>query len=143
MKRIAYILILLSLIACKSGYKRAKFDYNQSEKQIWIDSYKYEVFYGCIKEGIGNDSLRIILDNKDLFNKNSDMPFPTIDEARVHGKEIIMNMPKAYIKIDNDQEDLKHKNFISYNCLVYYASRDLDSIAKAEYKKYLKERNQD
>jgi len=117
--------------------KREKFSYNLDKKQSWISGYKYEVFYGCIKEGIGNDSLRIILEKKDLFNQNSDIDFPTIDKARALGSEVIKKMPKAYIKIDKGEEYLKQKNFISHNCLVYYASKELDSIANVEYEESL------
>ena len=120
-------------VSCKTQ-QRDKFSYQPDEKQAWINAYKYEVFYGCIKEGIGNDSLRIILRKKDLFSPYSDMDFSTIDDARKRGKQIIEKMPDAYIKIDKGEEHLKEKNFISNTCLMYYASRELDSIAKSKYK---------
>ena len=47
-------------------------------------------------------------------------------------------MPVPYIKIEVGNEYLKNKNFISYNCLNYYASKELDSIANIEYEKMLK-----
>ncbi|MGV9002662.1 hypothetical protein [Flavobacterium sp.] len=132
-----FIFIVLVFASCKN-YNRDCFSYDESIKESWINSYKYEVCYGCLKEGIGNDSLRIILKKKDLFNKNLEIDFSTIDNARSIGKNIIINMPKPFIKIDEEQNDLKEKNFISYNCLKYYASKELDSIAKFEYEKYLK-----
>ena len=46
-------------------------------------------------------------------------------------------MPQHFVKIDNDEEYLNSKNFISYSCLNYYASRELDSIAKSAYKSHL------
>lgn len=53
MKFLLITVIILIFSSCSyNSYKREKFTYNQEEKQIWIDSYKYEVFYGCIKEGI-------------------------------------------------------------------------------------------
>ncbi|HEU4496967.1 MAG TPA: hypothetical protein VFR70_07940 [Flavobacterium sp.] len=121
-------------ISCKAQHKD-KFSYKINEKQSWINAYKYEVFYGCIREGIGNDSLRIILQRKDLFNPYCDMDFSIIDDARKRGKQIIEKMPDAYIKIDKGEEHLKEKNFILNTCLMYYASRELDSIANAVYKK--------
>ena len=125
----------LFIFSCDS-YKKEKFTYNEQQKEIWINSYKYEVFYGCIEEGIGNDSLRIILKNKDLFNKNSEVDFIVTNQARAYGKRIIEQMPSAGIKIDKGEEHLKDKNFISYNCLLYYSSRELDSIAKKAYIEY-------
>lgn len=130
---ILFFFIVVMTISCKTA-PRNKFSYKLDEKQSWINAYKYEAFYGCIKEGIGNDSLRIILEKKDLFNLNSDMDFSTIDNARKLGKKIIKNMPNAYIKIDKGEEHLKDKNFISNTCLMYYASRELDSVAESEYK---------
>lgn len=129
------ILICLTFISCSSN-KRDSFEYNEkSERKIWINSFKYEAFYGCIKEGIKNDSLRIILKNKDLFNKSLEIELNKIDYARFLGKQIIYKLPKPYIKINNNDQN---KNFISFNCLKYYASRELDSIAILEYKKHLK-----
>jgi len=122
-------------ISCNT-YKRESFTYNENEKQLWINSYKYEAFYGCINQGLENDSLKIILKRKDLFNPNLNLEFSTIDLARESGKNIILQLPKPYIKIDAGEENLKNKNYISYTCLKYYASRELDSIAQEEYKKY-------
>ena len=41
-------------------------------------------------------------------------------------------MPKPYIKVDNET---KEKNFISFECLKYYSSKELDKIANDEYNK--------
>ncbi|UPQ80063.1 hypothetical protein M0M57_04325 [Flavobacterium azooxidireducens] len=130
-----YNVILVILLTCScSSNKRDSFSYDYKSKDFWINSYKYEVFYGCIKEGLVNDSLRIILKDKDLFNPNSDLDFLTIDNAREKGKKIIRDMPDVYIKIDSGEEKLKTKNFILFNCLNYYKSKELDSIANNAYK---------
>ena len=72
MKNIFLICVFLLLNSCKTNGLRQNFNYEEKKsKELWINSYKYEVFYGCIKEGLGNDSLRIILKDKDLFNKSS------------------------------------------------------------------------
>ncbi len=119
-----YNVILVILLTCScSSNKRDSFSYDYKSKDFWINSYKYEVFYGCIKEGLVNDSLRIILKDKDLFNPNSDLDFL-----------IIRDMPDVYIKIDSGEEKLKTKNFILFNCLNYYKSKELDSIANNAYK---------
>jgi hypothetical protein len=129
-----YNIILVVLLICScSSHKIDGFSYNYQSKDLWVNSYKYEVFYGCIKEGIGNDSLRIILKDRDLFNPNTDLDFLTIDNAREKGKKIIYDMPDVNIKIDKGEEKLKVKNFISFNCLNYYKSRELDSIANNAY----------
>jgi hypothetical protein len=129
------LISLLVLVSCKTTQQREHFTYSPTEKQVWIDSYKYDVFYGCIKEGAGNDSLRLILQQKDLFNRNVNVDLAISKQARELGAKIIREMPEPIIKIDKGEEYLKDKNFISYNCLVYYASRELDSIAHTEYEK--------
>ena len=136
MKKIFLISAFFSLNSCVVNNLNQDFNYEEkNSKDLWVNSYKYEVFYGCIKEGLGNDSLRILLKDKDFFNKSLDLEFKTIDEARKLGSSIVINMPKPYIKLEN-KKDL-NKNFISYNCLKYYASKELDSIANVEYKKEL------
>ena len=132
------ILLCLSFASC-GIYKRDNFVYTNNGKNTWINAYKYEAFYGCIQEGIGNDSLRIILAKKDLFSPNLDIDFVTLNQARALGKDIIKKMPAPYIKIDKGEEALLKKNYVSFSCLVYYASKDLDSAAKQAYKIYSKE----
>lgn len=137
MKNIFLICVFLFLNSCKTNCLKQKFNYEEkNSKELWINSYKYEVFYGCIKEGLGNDSLRIILKDKDLFNKSLELEFNTIDNARQLGSYIVVNMPKPFIKFENEND--LNKNFITYNCLKYYASRELDSIANIEFIKTLK-----
>lgn len=126
------------LITSCTTYKREKFEYRNEDRNVWINTFKSEVFYSCMKEGMKNDSLYKILKNKDLLNMYEGFEVKSMDYARNIGEKVIKNMPKPYIKIDNDEKDLKSKNFISYSCLNYYASKELDSIAKIEYKKHLK-----
>lgn len=114
-------------------FKRERFKYIQDEKQSWINSYKYEAFYECINEGLENDSLKIILSNKDLFAPNLNIDFSTTEEARQCGRNIAKKIPKPFIKIDKGEEKLINKKFISFSCLNYFASRELDSIAKSQY----------
>lgn len=137
MRNIYLICVFLFLNSCKTNNLKQKFKYEEkNSKELWINSYKYEVFYGCIKEGLGNDSLRILLKDKDLFNKSLELDFNTIDGARQLGSYIVINMPKPFIKFENEND--LNKNFISYNCLKYYASKELDSIANIEFTKTLK-----
>ena len=66
-------------------FKRERFKYIQDEKQSWINSYKYEAFYECINEGLENDSLKIILSNKDLFAPNLNIDFSTTHTVHMPG----------------------------------------------------------
>lgn len=132
MKKYIITIIVFLIYSCKSNYLKEYRYYENNSKDLWISSFKYEVFYECIRQGIGNDSLRIILSEKDLFNKSLELDFNTIDNARNIGSLLIKNMPKPYIKVDNET---KEKNFISFECLKYYSSKELDKIANDEYNK--------
>ena len=132
------LLILPFIILSCSTQKRDEFKYRNEDKKVWINTFKSEVFYECLKEGYKNDTIFKLMEKKDLFNSYDAIDFTTIDFARELGKQIIIKMPAPYIKIEVGNEYLKNKNFISYNCLNYYSSKELDSIANSEYEKMLK-----
>ena len=135
MKRIYLLMQMLVLLSC-STYQRDKFSYRKDDKKYWINNFKSEVFYECLKEGYQNDTIFKLIAKKDLFNTREYFEFDLIDSAKVFGKSIIIKMPTPYINLD--ESDLKNKNFISMSCLNYYASRELDSIAKKAYKAHKK-----
>ena len=137
-KTYSILLIAMITLSC-STYKRDKFQYRNDDINVWTNTFKSEVFYYCIQEGLKNDSLFKILKKKDLFNLFDGYPITIIDSARSLGKKVIINMPEPFIKIDNDEENLKNRNFISYSCLNYYASRELD---KKAYKMHLKKQKE-
>jgi hypothetical protein len=126
-------------LSCCSTYKRDKFHYKgqiKSSQISWINNFKDEVFYECLKEGYKNDSIFKLMSKKDLFNSSEISDFSEMDSARVLGRKIIKNMPPPYIHVDD--EDITGMNFISASCLHYYASHELDLIAKAAYKNHVK-----
>ena len=135
MKKIFLITICASIFSCNS-YKRQKFEYRNNDPNVWINTYKTEVYFSCIKESFKSDSLIQLMDKKDLFNLYDGFDILAIDNARHNGREVVKNMPLANIKIDADEFYLKSKNYYSYNCLNYYASKELDSIAHLQYNKY-------
>lgn len=137
MKKIISLIIPLIILSC-STYKRDKFIYRNEDKKVWINTFKSEVFYECLKEGYKNDTIFKLMAKKDLFNSYDAIDFTTINYARELGKQVIIKIPTPHIKIEVGNEYLKNKNFISYNCLNYYASKELDSIANIEYEKMLK-----
>lgn len=93
------VIIIMLFSSCYSNlYKRERFTYAPKERQIWIDSYKYEVFYGCIKEGIQNDSLRIILKPRDLFSKNTNVDFQILIKQENMAKKLLMRCQKLILK---------------------------------------------
>jgi hypothetical protein len=140
MKKIFLLIIITTFFSCNS-YKRDKFYYRKDDKNGWINTFKAEVFYECLREGYQNDTVFKIIAKKDLFNSYDGFEFNVIDSAKILGSSIIKKMPKPYINMDN--EDLKERNFISMTCLNYYASKELDSIAKKAFKEHLKKNKKD
>jgi hypothetical protein len=140
----AVTLTLCLLVLSCNTYKRDTFyfrsDSKYKSKSFWIDNFKDEVFYECLKEGYKNDSIFKLMGKKDLFNSSEIYDLSELDSARVLGREIIKNMPPPFIHIDD--KDITGMNFISASCLHYYASHELDSIAKRAYKKHLKTEKQ-
>lgn len=129
-----HFFLLFNLIMCTcASYRYRWFAYGHEGKSGWINSYKYEAFCGCMQAGLGNDSLKLILQNRDLFRPDAAMDFATADEARALGKAVIDSLPPPYSKVDPGEEALRLKNFISYSCLNYHASRELDRLARKKY----------
>lgn len=142
MKKV-FVLITVVFISSCSTYKRTKFEYNLGkEKNEWINNYKTEFFLKCIKKAYKNDSIFKLIVKQDLLylyepsaNQNNQ-----IDSLSTI---IIKNIPKPIFQhcddctIKEEKEELQ-KNYFCASCLNFYASRELDSLAKKEYKKYLK-----
>lgn len=142
LKYCVVILVSIHFFSCSLHKEKFSYPKYKNENQSWIDAYKYNVFLNCVKVGIENDSLMIILKRKDLYYPGrSVLTFYYIDEARDKGREVIEKLPPPYIKIDiGDEEFYEGKNYISFTCLKYYASRDLDRTARKAYKEFVKQR---
>jgi len=138
MKKLIIIVVLINIAFSCTTYKREKFDYSFGSDK-WINIYKTNVFFACIRNGYSNDSIFKLIGKKDLFIPAETM-YDEIGNNNDLGKQIIIKMPKPiYPHCDecNEEEELK-KNYICASCLNYYASRELDSIAKKAYKKHIK-----
>lgn len=139
-KTFLLVVLAIGFLSCNSYKKNYIYIQNEGHKDNWMDSYRYEAFCACVKEAIGNDSLRIILKNKDLFYPNLDIPFRYIDSARFTGKKLIASIPKPNVKIDKgDEEYFENKKYYSISCLKFYESKDLARKAKKVYNDYIKE----
>lgn len=140
-KIIKVIVLSLLLSSCET-YKRTKFEYHFGKgKNEWINMYKTDVFLSCMKKGYESDDIYKLIGKKDLLVPYEPILFQysKIDTLTT---KIIKNIPKPiYPHCDdctNEQEqEMLRKNYICASCLNYYASRDLDSIAKKAYKAYL------
>ena len=138
MKSKLLITILCCLfLSCKT-YKREKFQYYFGKNDIeWINMYKTEVFFSCLRKGYKNETIFKAITKEDLL-----VPYePILSE---YGKidtltaKVIEKIPKpVYPHCDDcteeEQKEILQKNYVCATCLNYYASRELDSIAKKRY----------
>ena len=104
--------------------------------------YKTDVFLSCLRKGYKDDSFFYQIAKKDLL-----VPYEPIlsyyNRIDTLTTKVIKNMPRPIFPHCDDctkEEELEmgKKNYICASCLNYYASRELDSIAKKAYKDYLK-----
>lgn len=133
------ILLILNLTSC-STQKQSKFEYNFGEKEAWINCYKTEVFWGCFKESYKNDTLVKIITKKDFLNQPEIIGnWDVFLEAFEKGINISQKIPQPiYPKFEEgDREEFYKKNYFLASCLNYYKSKELDIIAKKEYKKHI------
>ena len=112
------------------------------DKKNWIDTYKTVAFWSCFRESYSNDSLVKLITRKDFIYQNEILAdWEIIENAEDIGKKHAINIEKLIVfpkfEEGNKEEFLK-KNYFLQNCLNYYASRELDSIAKKLYKVHLK-----
>ena len=137
------ILLSLIILSCSLN-KRTRFEYNLgSKKNEWINNFKTEFFFICLKKGYKNDTIFKLIAKKDLQYLYEPFAYQhnKIDSLAI---KIIQNIPKPIIPHCDDctkEEEIEElkKNYICATCLNYYASNELDSIAIVTYKKLLKE----
>lgn len=123
-----------------AGYPRKKYTPNfGTEKQGWKNNFKTEFFVKCLQKGINNDTLTRIVTSKDLLYYNADPLEFQHHLADSLSNVVIQNLPVPMFPHceDCDETQEKKKRFICGNCLNYYASRELDSIAEVAYKKHI------
>ena len=128
-----YILIVCLVIAvgCKTRHENTNFEYNISENP-WIDAFKDQVFFNCLRESYSDRKVFEIIEKYDAFNPYDGLDSENIILAKKLGEEISKNIPPP-IMCDGCKGG---QNYFMATCLHYYASKELDSIAKAEYKKF-------
>jgi hypothetical protein len=127
---------ILSMGSCNTS---KKFVYH-FEDDTWIKSYKTYAFCSCFSESYKNDSIIKMIGEKDFINQSEIIAnWEIIDRAKNLGANIAKNIPKPiYPKFEEGKRDeFYKKNYYLVSCLNYYASKELDIIAKKEYKKQM------
>ncbi|HEY1196677.1 hypothetical protein [Flavobacterium sp.] len=127
MKRI----IIIALICLSSCISYQKFDYNK-DNNSWIRAFQDNVFLWSLKESGQNDSI-FQMERKNLYNSYGVLSLDEMNETRRLAKDFVKTIPKPLI-CENCKED---EYYYLKNCLHYYASCELEFIAKEAYKKHL------
>lgn len=100
----------------------------KQDKEDWMNSYKRQVFISCIKSQntsvLKNDISESI--NSELLGNTS-----YVKQADSLGNKFYKLIQPSKILDYNNNKALVN------GCLEYYGSKQLDSIAKSAYKKYL------
>ena len=145
-KIIIPIIFFLLVYSCSIN-ERPQFRYRSdrkqknNEKEFYTKRFRDAVFYKCLQHGYGKDTnfkIGTLMAEKDLFTP-SDEPFIIEDKIQDSlAKQIISNLPPVYILNENENE-IKGKNFIISTCLSFYESKELNKITQKYYKVKLKE----
>lgn len=98
--------------------------------------FKEEVFIECLKAIYQNDTIFKLI-RKEYISPSHDFVvwITDIEKARKLGGEFLFTIPDLEYKFDDYK--IGQKEYMS-SCLRYYASRELDSIARIKDKKYIK-----
>jgi hypothetical protein len=135
------ILFSWAMIECAcSTNKLPRFDYNNGPNP-WINAFKDRVFINCLYQSYPagvRDSIFQLMARYDLFNPYDDINVYASNNKKLLdslGGSIPKNLPAYW---HADEADLKGKNVYMCSCLHYYSSKELNSVARGEYKKFRK-----
>lgn len=115
-----------------SSPKADRFSYYHSEEP-WIDAFKDKAFIACLNESYKNDSIFKLIEKEDAFNPYDGLSLEALKLANRIGENVAKNIPPPAMC----EGCTEGQNYYMATCLHYYKSYVLDSIARAEYKKYV------
>ena len=126
------LFVLFVLVASSSNKNKFEtFDYQKSNNP-WITAFKDQVFFSSLRESYQNDTIFDLIGKKDAFNTYDGLDLENIALAKSLAKNMVNNIPIATM-CEGCGKDQK---YFMANCLHYYQSRELDSIAHAEFEKF-------
>ncbi|MES2447559.1 MAG: hypothetical protein V4546_10290 [Bacteroidota bacterium] len=129
------ILISLSLtiiLGCRTKYNYPKFDFNNGPNPC-INAFKDRVFMSILKESYKGTTALTEINKIDLGN-----PFDGVYDLVLLkkigsiGKDFVKKIPLPSLCSDCSEG----QNYFMVQALHYYRSRELDSVAKVELKKF-------
>jgi hypothetical protein len=106
-----------------------------------MNAFKDNVFITCLYQSYpfeARDSIFWMISKYDLYN-----PYDGFIDYKIERKKFVDSLGASISKNiplfwHTDEKENKGKNVYMCTCLHYYKSRELDSIALSEYKKYKK-----
>ncbi len=129
----SFILFSIAFLGGCSNNIYQKYEYDQPTNP-WINAFKDNVFFQCLKESYKGDSIFKMIEKKDAFNPYDGLSLEAIEMSRELAKNFVKNMPPP-VMCENCESG---QNYYMARSLHYYSSKELDNIAKKLYKKHLK-----
>lgn len=131
-----YLLLLLFVVtglnSCKTGYSYPKFDFKNGPNPC-INAFKDRVFSSILREAYKSTDAMKEISKIDVGNPydgiSSPELFKKIDSI---GVDFYKKIPLAELCSECE----KSQNYFMAQALHFYASRELDSIARVELKKF-------
>ncbi len=121
------IILLLFFISCKAQ----KIKDQPYTQENYVMAYKNAVLYGCIDEKTNKEFGQLLNKYNSTASREVAILFHDMyNRAKLLGKDYSKNI-KAY----EYYGDLKGKTPIFSDCVAYAFSKEVDSIARAKYKK--------
>lgn len=129
-----YLIIFVGLILCGCHTIKSNNNYNLN-KEDWIFVYKNSVFISCLKSSISSNGC---VETYFKDDASEAINFDVIGDINIAaqtdsiGKQYYNRIKPSIVL------DFNNKKAVVNECLAFYISSHLDSIAEREYKKYLK-----
>lgn len=118
------------MTACSSKNYPA-FSYHTSANP-WIDAFKDQVFFATLRKAYQSDTLFTMIEKKDAFNPYDGLTPEDMQKAQQLADNLISHMPPPAMC----ESCTPGMNYYMAHALHYYQSRELDSVTKAQYRKY-------
>jgi hypothetical protein len=131
-KTIFLIAIFIGVFtSCKTKYTYPKFDYNNGPNSCF-NAFKDRIFFAILKESYKGTAAFKEISKRDVFNPYDGLPFELESKIDSIAKGFVTKLPRPSMCDDC----LTDQNYFMAQALHYYRSSDLDSIAKATFKKF-------
>ena len=128
--KLMMIFYVTSFLSCKTSKIQEKENIRNKEKKEWIFAFKAKVFYKCFQQS------GVIMDK----DASPSLNFEVLGDFKILSK--VDSIGQSHSKVINDRSawlkggDLDGYRAITNGCLSFFESKELDSIANSEYKKF-------